>query len=34
MFEKRSRYLYDTIKKACLEADRKAGVMHLEQDIA
>jgi len=25
-----SRYLYDTIKKASLEADRKTGVVHLE----
>ena len=25
-----SRYLYDVIKKASLEADRKAGVIHLE----
>lgn len=32
VFEKirNSRYLYDTIKKASLEADRKAGVVHLE----
>jgi hypothetical protein len=25
-----SRYLYDIIKKASLEADRKTGVVHLE----
>jgi hypothetical protein len=24
------RYLYDVIKKASLEADRKTGVVHLE----